>query len=191
VQVSFAARVYLLDMAKVTRAVGSGSSLKASQRRRYQLLLSGSAADSRELVSDYSLDLGDHVLAAGAPYKGDRPDLERGTADEALLCRRSAPRESSTDRVSGVSSTHSGMVSFRSVVAKQLVLRCFLLVWGRRTQKGCAGRSLAVSRATRLVTAGLATGEGRPCHGLVSSDRRTGAAAPRRSSGREDRRAEA
>jgi len=96
VQASLDARVYLIDMGKLTRPVGSGSSLRATHRRRYQLLLLGTGADRGELVSDHSLDLGDHVLVDDAPYEVIGLIWNEGTADEAFLCRRIAAKAAPT-----------------------------------------------------------------------------------------------
>ena len=102
-QVSLAARVYLIEMAKGTRAGGGGSSLRAGQRRRYQLLLLGIGAESRELVSERRLDLGDQILVDNAPYEVIGLIWHERNADEALLCRRivakaAPPRDEPTTR---------------------------------------------------------------------------------------------
>ena len=96
-------RVYLIEMAKGTRAGGGGSSLRAGQRRRYQLLLLGIGAESRELVSERRLDLGDQILVDNAPYEVIGLIWHERSADEALLCRRivakaAPPRDEPTTR---------------------------------------------------------------------------------------------
>src|SRR5947208_957839 len=78
-------------MAKVTRVVGGGSSLRGGARRRYQLLLVGARAESRELVSEQRLDLGDRILVDDWSYEVIGLIWNKRNADEALLCRRIAP----------------------------------------------------------------------------------------------------